>query len=117
MLWSVPLAEAQVPAPLQDAALLLPPLLRLLALVLVLCLLVCPWLCTGVPLVPHGSAWVSSRGAWVVLLAPKPCGVCACVGCLGDGRTWKTYSLAKGPSFALQKKKAATDLTREMLQL
>eukprot|EP00475_Leptophrys_vorax_P035336 TRINITY_DN5810_c0_g1_i4.p1 TRINITY_DN5810_c0_g1~~TRINITY_DN5810_c0_g1_i4.p1 ORF type:complete len:535 (+),score=37.11 TRINITY_DN5810_c0_g1_i4:119-1606(+) len=29
---------------------------------------------------------------------------------------WKTYRLAKGPKFALQKKKAATDLTREMMQ-
>ena len=30
--------------------------------------------------------------------------------------TWKTYTLSKGPKFALEKKKAVTDLTHEMLQ-
>ncbi len=30
--------------------------------------------------------------------------------------TWKTYRLQKGPQFALEKKKAATDLTHDMLQ-
>lgn len=30
--------------------------------------------------------------------------------------TWKTYKIEKGPKFALEKKKVATDLTREMLQ-
>ncbi len=31
-------------------------------------------------------------------------------------RTWKTYKLTKGPKFALERKKQATDLTAEMLQ-
>lgn len=31
-------------------------------------------------------------------------------------RTWKTYRLSKGPNFALERKKAATDLTSELLQ-
>ena len=31
-------------------------------------------------------------------------------------RSWKTYHVTKGPKFALEKKKAATDLTREMMQ-
>jgi len=30
--------------------------------------------------------------------------------------SWKTYRLSKGPKFALEKKKAATDLTYELLQ-
>jgi len=30
-------------------------------------------------------------------------------------RTWKTYSLGKGPKFAQQRKKQATELTSEML--
>lgn len=30
--------------------------------------------------------------------------------------TWKTYRVGKGPAFALQRKKAATELTAEMLQ-
>jgi hypothetical protein len=30
--------------------------------------------------------------------------------------TWKTYKLTKGPKFALERKKPATDLTAEMLQ-
>ena len=29
---------------------------------------------------------------------------------------WKTYRVGKGPAFALQRKKAATELTAEMLQ-
>ena len=31
------------------------------------------------------------------------------------GRAWKTYKLSKGPKFALERKKAATDLTYELL--
>jgi len=51
-----------------------------------------------------------------------PVGACGCLwlpmaACLAPLSTWKTYALAKGPSFALHKKKAATDLTREMLQM
>jgi len=30
-------------------------------------------------------------------------------------RTWKTYSVTKGPQFALERKRQATDLTTEML--
>ena len=30
--------------------------------------------------------------------------------------SWKTYRVGKGPAFALQRKKAATELTTEMLQ-
>ena len=30
--------------------------------------------------------------------------------------TWKTYKLSKGPKFALQRVRPATDLTTEMLQ-
>jgi phenylalanyl-tRNA synthetase alpha chain len=30
--------------------------------------------------------------------------------------TWKTYKLSKGPKFALEKKKPATDLTHDMLK-
>ena len=30
--------------------------------------------------------------------------------------TWKTYRVGKGPAFALQRKKAATELTAEMVQ-
>jgi phenylalanyl-tRNA synthetase alpha chain len=30
--------------------------------------------------------------------------------------TWKSYQIHKGPKFALEKKKAATTLTHEMLQ-
>ena len=29
---------------------------------------------------------------------------------------WKTYRVGKGPAFALQRRKAATELTAEMLQ-
>lgn len=29
--------------------------------------------------------------------------------------TWKTYRLSKGPKFALERKKPATDLTHDML--
>jgi hypothetical protein len=37
-------------------------------------------------------------------------------GLSGDDRAWKTYRLSKGPKFAMEKKKAATDLTYELLQ-
>jgi len=30
-------------------------------------------------------------------------------------RQWKTYKLEKGPKFALERKKPATELTQEML--
>ena len=30
--------------------------------------------------------------------------------------SWKTYKLSKGPKFALEKKKPATDLTHDMLK-
>lgn len=30
--------------------------------------------------------------------------------------SWKTYRVGQGPKFALQRKKAATDLTAEMIQ-
>lgn len=30
-------------------------------------------------------------------------------------RTWKTYQVGKGPHFALERKKQATDLTADML--
>ncbi|KAK9915034.1 hypothetical protein WJX75_003886 [Coccomyxa subellipsoidea] len=35
---------------------------------------------------------------------------------LVKAETWKTYNLKKGPKFALEKKKPATELTHEMLQ-
>lgn len=31
------------------------------------------------------------------------------------GESWKTYGLTKGPKFALERKRAATDLTQDML--
>ena len=35
---------------------------------------------------------------------------------LAAPEAWKTYRLAKGPKFALEKRKPATDLSAEMLQ-
>eukprot|EP00983_Pelagomonas_calceolata_P036011 1126837-Pelagomonas_calceolata.AAC.3 len=35
--------------------------------------------------------------------------------CMGLCRQWKTYKLDKGPKFALERKKPATELTQEML--
>lgn len=72
--------------------------------------------------------------AWWGLGLPCPLTLCCCLWPPQDGgasdaelaalkkrklvvaESWKTYRCSKGPAFALQRRKAATELTADMLQ-